>query len=198
MTSGSEKGSVAATPAPAFNRVFTLLAAALILAFFARVLTESQIKSPVADEPPHIASGLSYVSTGIFRGNPQHPPLLKELSGLSMRLDGIQWPDNPDTRHFLFGSLAPGEQPDWSIGRNLIIANGPDRVLFWARLPLILIATMLAALIYFWGRELIGDLAALCALLLFTCDPNIVAHSYTVTMDVGVTAFSVLFLCTLW
>lgn len=188
----------ASVPSPSAGRLFTVFVGTLAAIFFFHALTESQVKSPTSDEPPHIASGLSYVATGIFRGNPQHPPLLKELSGISLMLGGIRWPDSPETRHFLHGTLIPGEQAEWGIGNDIVAGNGPDRVLFWARLPFVLIASMLGVLIYLWGRQLAGELAALCAVFLNTTDPTIVAHSYTVTTDVGLAAFTVLLMFAIW
>jgi hypothetical protein len=175
-----------------------LLAAVLVVIFFVQILVESFAKSPTSDEPPHLASGLSYIATGIFRGNPQHPPLLKELSGLSLLLGGIRWPRNPQTEFFLHGNVPPGLQPDWEIGYKLIAENGPDRVLFWARLPFMLIASLLGILLYIWGRDLVGGLAALGAVFLYTTDPTIIGHSYLVTTDVGLAAFTVLLLFALW
>jgi hypothetical protein len=43
----------------------------------------------VYDEPPHIASGLFYLATGVFRANLQHPPLLKEMSALLLQRNGL-------------------------------------------------------------------------------------------------------------
>lgn len=174
------------------------LAGVLIVIFAAQIYFESRTKSPSSDEPPHIASGLAYVETGNFRGNLQHPPLLKELSGLSLRLGGVHWPRNAETEKFLRGDFRPGSQPDWAIGRKLIIDNGPDRVMFWARLPLLLIACLLAAVVYLWGRQLFGGRAALGALLLCTLDPTILGHAVFVTMDVGMAAFTALFFFALW
>jgi hypothetical protein len=176
----------------------TLVASGLIAIFFILSLSESSIKSPMSDEPPHIASGLSYVATGVFRGNPQHPPLLKELSGLSLLLGGIRWPRNAATAAFLRGDTPPGQQPEWQIGNDLIIANGPDHVMFWARLPLILVSCLLGVMLYLWGRQLFGGVAAVGAVLLFASDPTILANSFSVTMDVGLAAGSILFLLALW
>jgi hypothetical protein len=174
------------------------LACVLIVIFAAQIYFESRTKSPSSDEPPHLASGLAYVETGVFRGNLQHPPLLKELSGLSLRLGGVHWPRNPETEQFLRGAFAPGLPPEWTIGNRIIIDNGPDRVMFWARLPLLLIACLLAAVVYLWGRQMLGGLAALGALLLCTLDPAVLGHAGFVTMDVGMAAFTALFFFALW
>ncbi len=180
------------------QRRYTLLAFALATLFFIQALTESRSKSPTSDEPPHIASGLSYVTTGIFRANPQHPPLLKELSGLSLLLGGIRWPHTPETETLLDADRSKGAQPEWSIGYYLINSDGPDRVLFWARLPFLLLSSLFALVLYFFGRELVGNLAAVCAVFLYATDPTILGQSFTVTMDLGLAGFTLLFLFAIW
>jgi hypothetical protein len=166
---------------------------ALVAVFVAQSLSAARLKSPTYDEPAHIAAGLSYALTGEVRANPQHPPLLKELAGLSLRLAGVRLPDGEGTRRMLSG--AGGET---AVGNALIAGQGPDHVLFWARLPFILIAAGLGFLIAYWGRRVVGDVAALLALALFALDPTLVAHSSWVTMDVGLAAFSTLFVAALW
>ena len=149
------------------------------------------------DEPPHIASGLSYLETRVFHANLQHPPLLKELSAMFLMAAGIHWPKSPLADALIRGG-PEGDKLEWPIGVNIIHDYGADRVLFWARLPFILLGALLGWLIYWWGRELVGSAAALAALFFYAFDPTIVAHSALVTTDVGVTTFTVLFLFTLW
>ena len=173
------------------------LAAVLLAVFLAQSFFSSLQKSPVYDEPPHIASGLSYLATGVFRANLQHPPLLKEMSALFLNAAGIHWPQSDDAKALTSGA-PQGENAEWPIGNDVIASNGPDRVMFWARLPFILLAGLLGVLIYVWGRELAGNMAALGALFLYALDPTIVAHSYLVTTDVGLATFSMLFLWTVW
>jgi hypothetical protein len=173
----------------------SLAAAGLVAVFFLQSFLASLGKSPTSDEPPHIAAGLSYLRTRTFYANPQHPPLLKELSGLSLLLAGVRWPDTPETRRLAAGAI---DQPEWGIGNQIIATNGPGRVMFWARLPLILVAVLLAVGIYLFGRKIAGEAAALGALALYALDPNLVAHSYLVTTDVGCACFSLWFLFALW
>jgi Dolichyl-phosphate-mannose-protein mannosyltransferase len=167
----------------------------LILAFLFQSYSASRMKSPVMDEPTHIAAGLSYVQTGIFRLNAEHPPLLKELAGLSLRLSGVRWPRTTEA------SLALGAKndwPEWQLGNSIIEENGGDKVLFWSRLPLIIVSVLGGVLLYLFGRELVGEIAALGALLLYAFDPTIIAHSFLVTTDVGMAVFTLLFLWALW
>src|SRR5271157_209479 len=169
------------------------IAGVLLAAFLAQSFLASRIKSPTFDETAHIAAGLSYVQTGEVRANPQHPPLLKTLAGLSLLLAGVRLPDIPETRQ-----MAGGEGGENAVGRAIISQNGPNRVMFWARLPFLLLSNMLGLLIFLWGRKLAGDLAALSALFLYAFNPTILAHSYLVAMDVGLAFFTVLSLFALW
>ncbi len=171
-----------------------LVAITLLAIFAGQSFFSSRVKSPVFDEPAHIAAGMSYLETGNFTANPQHPPLLKELSALSLLVAGVKWPETSDARNLTRG----GAGLEWPVGNSIIAANGPDRVMLWARLPFVLLATLLGALIYFWGREMVGEAAALGALFLYALDPTILAHSYLVTTDVGVAAFGLLFVVALW
>src|ERR1700753_2244884 len=113
-----------------------LIAGALLAAFLVQSFTASLQKSPVFDEAPHIASGLSYLEEHVFNANPQHPPLLKEMSAAFLMMAGIHWPKGPDPDKVIRGGPA-GDKLEWPIGVEIIAFNGHDRVMFWARLPFI-------------------------------------------------------------
>ena len=70
-------------------------------------------------------------------------------------------------------------------------------MLFWARLPLILLSAMLALIVFELGRILFGNLAGLAAAFFCAFDPTVLAHSGLVTTDAGAAVFSALFLYTL-
>jgi Dolichyl-phosphate-mannose-protein mannosyltransferase/SEC-C motif len=173
------------------------VAGILVALFMAQSLSASLQKSPVFDEPPHIASGLSYLETRVFNANQQHPPLLKEMSALFLIMAGVRWPKSSRS-DALIREPDQADKVAWPIGVGIIHNNGADRVLFWARLPFILLGGLLGWLIYWWGRDLVGSVAALGALFFYAFDPTMIAHSAFVTTDVGVTAFTILFLFTLW
>ena len=174
-----------------------ICAGALLAAFFFESLFASLLKSPTFDEPNHLAAGISYLRTRVFHANLQHPPLLKELSALAAMAAGARWPDTEMARE-LIANPPENSGLEWQVGSDIIARAGPDRVLFWARLPMILVATLLGLLIYLWGRKLLGEAAALGALFLFVADPTMIAHSYLVTTDMGLAAFTVLFFLLLW
>ena len=177
------------------SRTHVLIAGALVAAFLLQTISASLQKSPVFDEPAHIAAGLSYISTRSFYANPQHPPLLKELSAISLLLAGIRWPSTALARQLTQGTDPSAE---WPVGADIIASNGADRVMFWARLPLILLGGLLGVLIFLWGCDLAGPQPALAALFLYAFDPIEIAHSSLVATDAGVGTFTVLFLFLLW
>lgn len=171
-----------------------LAAAALLLsAYLIQGVWASTRKSPAFDETGDIAAGLSYVQTGQVRANLQHPPLMKWMPGVALWLSGVRLPDSPAVRHMLDGH--GGER---AVGSELLATAGVDRVLLLARLPFLLCATLLGALLFVWGRELAGDAAGLAALLIYVLDPNVMAHGYLATMDTGLAAFAMLFFYALW
>jgi hypothetical protein len=170
-----------------------LLAGVLIAIFLAQGLLTSAIKSPVFDETGDIAAGLSYVQSSEIRANLQHPPLLKELAGAVLWLGGVRLPDSPEVRQML--ADGGGER---TAGAQLIAANGPDHTMFLVRFPFLLLAAALGVLLYLWGRQLLGEVAAVAALFLYTLDPVILGHGYLATLDVGLAAFVLLFCFLLW
>jgi hypothetical protein len=178
-------------------RRLEFLAAALILIFLVQAFLESRYKSVTSDEPPHIASGLSYLEKGVFRPNLQHPPLIKELAAVSLLLAGIRLPATAETELMLHGEFPPNAAPEWAVGNQIVTANGPDRVMTWARAPMLLVSCLMAAVLFLLARQLVGGWAALAAVFLCTMDPTILGHSYLVTNDIGLTAFVLLFLLAL-
>jgi hypothetical protein len=173
-----------------------LLVFGLLLVFFLQGFSTLGLKSPTFDEPAHIGAGFSYLKTHEFKVNLQHPPLLKEIGALPLLLIGARWPMSPDAWAEITDDPDPWVQ--WQLGMDVIFGNDSGRVLFWTRLPFLLLATLLGFLIYAWGRRLAGETAAIGALFLYAFDPTILAHGTLVTTDVGFAAFLMLFLFALY
>src|SRR3989442_7778510 len=114
---------------------YRLAACVLLSMFFLASLLASRVKSPAWDEPAHIGAGISYVQTGVIAANLQHPPLLKQLSGIALTLAGAHWPDTPEARALLRGA----SQWEWPVGIAILKAFGADPALLLARLAMILI-----------------------------------------------------------
>ena len=109
---------------------------------------------------------------------------------------GVRWPVSPSAWAALSPSAAFGFQ--WQLGNTVLVGDAPGRVLFWARVPMLLIALLLGWVLWAWGRRMLGDAAAVGALVLFALDPVLIAHGPLVTTDVGCAAFVTLSVFALW
>ena len=66
------------------NRLFWLTLPLLLALTLLHSLWATSLDGFTIDEPYHIAAGASYVRWGDFRLNPEHPPLVKLIAGLSV------------------------------------------------------------------------------------------------------------------
>lgn len=133
------------------------------------------------DELAHIPSGFGYVTELDYRLNPEHPPLIKALAALSAQL--IVRPYFPtETVHW-----REEVNSQWSQGGAFLYGfeNDADRIIFWSRLPLILLTVLFGWLFYRWTDRRFGRRVALFTLVLLTFSPTILAHGRLVTTDMG-------------
>lgn len=165
------------------NRYASLIVAGILFAFLIVSLCLARQDSLIMDEQAHIPAAYSYVAFGDMRLNPEHPPLIKDLVGLSLLALKPNFPvtDNAWTN---------GVNEQWKLGQTFLFASGndPDLIAWWSRLPIILLAVLLGWFIYRWTSELAGKIAGFGALLMYVSDPNIIAHSHYVTTDIGIAA----------
>ena len=138
-------------------------------------------KSVTFDEVTHLPSGYSYLIQHAVRYNQQHPPFIKELCALPLLLIGVRTP-------------AVFPDSEWIFGEEFLFSQDADRILFWGRLPAVLLSVGLGLLIMRWATDLWGKSAGFFALFLYAFDPTITAHSQLVTTDIGVACFSMLYL----
>ena len=171
------------------TRNSSIAAAILICAFCLQALFALPQLSATADEPVHLAAGYSYWQTRDFRLNPEHPPLAKLLAALPLLL--------------LHPSFDTSQQ-DWTtaseyaFGFRFLYTNDADQLLFWGRVPMILLAAMGAAVTFLWANDLFGRAAGLVAVSLYAFSPNLLGHGMLVTTDVPLAAFTVLTLYLFW
>jgi hypothetical protein len=134
------------------------------------------------DEGAHLPAGYTYLVTGDHRLNPEHPPLVKLLGAapllllrdVSFKADDEAW--------------AQGRQ--WELGRRFLYRwNDADRLLLWARLPMVALGAGLCAAVVLWTRLRFGLAAAVLAGLLAVLSPDVLAHGRLVTTDVAMALF---------
>lgn len=156
----------------------------LLLGGFALSLFAMTGDSAIVDEIAHIPAGYSYVRYGDFRLNPEHPPLIKDLAGLPLLLFPLKFPTD-------LPAWAADVNGQWETGWNFIYhyGNNADLILFFARLPILLLAVLFGLLLYIVTRKYFGTNAALLALVFYSLSPNFLAHNHLVTTDLGIAFF---------
>src|SRR3989344_6431101 len=157
-------------------------ALALLVIFFAVLMLSSVGDSATFDEIAHIPAGYSYLKYQDARINPEHPPLIKDLAAAPLLFLNLRFPKDP-----LFWDIANVNDRQWIAGNTLLykFGNDPDRILFWSRLPMMLLSVLFGTLIFLWARRTYGTATGLLALFFFVSSPTVIAHSRFVTTDIG-------------
>jgi hypothetical protein len=164
------------------------LVVGIILAFmFVVSALNAWWESAIFDETAHIPAGYSYLTMHDMRLNPEHPPLLKDLAAFPLLFLNLKF----DTTQNFWTTDVNGQ---WVAGHNLFwqMGNNADVLIFWARIPIILLSLIFGLFIFKWGKELAGTLGGLLALTLYAFDPNILGHNHFVTTDLGIAGFMML------
>lgn len=161
------------------------LVLALLALFLGEAVTSMRKESVTVDEMVYIAAGYHHWVTGRFDVNATNPPLMKLLAGAPLLL--LQ----PDPIALPADAGSWNEIRQWNWAREFFHHNRvpAERMLFWARLPTVVLAALLGLLVYCWSRSLYGDLAGIASLGLFALSPNVLAHARLATQDLGVSAF---------
>ncbi len=147
-------------------------------------------ESATCDEAAHLAAGFSYLTTGDFRLNPEHPPLAKALAAVPLVLAGARAPAPSAST---WDAAATDLSQEWQYGHDFLYENrggSADRILFLGRLPMIALALVLGVLIWICARDLWGERVAAIAVALWALEPNLLANGPLIATDVGVTVFT--------
>ncbi len=76
------------------NKTTNLIALALIAIMLVSAFLSYQNDSTTMDELAHIPAGYSYLSQQDFRINPEHPPLIKDLSAIPLMFLNLNFPSD--------------------------------------------------------------------------------------------------------
>jgi len=166
------------------NRLTYLVAGTMLSLMFLTAVFSILDDSLTFDETAHIVAGYSYLTQKDMRLNPEHPPLLKDLAALPLLFLDLNFPkDHPSWVQK--DNAAWWHQFEFATQFLYRAGNNPDQILFWSRLPMILLLIFLGCFLFYWTRKLFGNKAALLSLFLFSCSPTFLAHGRLVTTDVG-------------
>lgn len=176
-----------------FEKTTPLLAAALLVFFFWRIWHTANVQSNTFDEAIHMFNGVMYWQRGDLFSITQNPPLVDALVGLAVRV--VLHPALP------FDTAVWQSLNWWDISHAFLWEIGNDGLVLMAvgRFVITMLAMLLGALVYRWSGQLFHSRAAgLLTLLLFTFDPNILAHSALTTTDLGIAFFLTLAAYLVW
>lgn len=157
---------------------------ALLLLHLALGVWQMTHTSPTFDEGFYIARGWAWWRTGelMVLG---HPPLASQLAGLGPLLE----PDLPHPRE-----IAGWERQLADTFSNALlweVAPNPDRLVYLARLPFLLLSLLLGALTYTWATQRFGVAGGVLALALHALSPNLLGNAPLAATDLPVTVFFV-------
>lgn len=140
--------------------------------------------SAIIDEIAHVPSAYTYDRYGDYRLNPEHPPLIKNLAGLPLQFLDVKFGSD-------LVSWTKDVNGQWEAGWYFLyhLGNNPDVILFWSRLPIMLLALGFGAALFFLVRARWGVGVALLTLFFYALSPNFLAHSAFVTTDLGASVF---------
>lgn len=163
------------------NNIVNIAAGSLLMLMFALAFFSSWNETATFDEVAHIPAGYSYLTQKDMRLNPEHPPLMKDISALPLLFSNINFPtDTP-----VWSEKISDRQ--WDMGKIFLYraGNDADKIIRLARLPMMLLAVLFGAILFLWTKKSYGNKTGLLTLFLFTMSPTIIAHSRYVTTDVA-------------
>ncbi len=143
------------------------------------ILSSSWNDSPCFDEPEHITAGYTYVGFGIHFMNPFHPPLVKDLAGLS-----VQTILNPPALKTWWERDTARSIEELFSGEVLDV----QRLTRVARLPIIFLSSCFVAIFFLMVEQEFGRRVALMAATMLALSPTFLAHAGFVHTDVGAAA----------
>lgn len=162
-----------------YKKVLTAIVVIFLLGIMLLIMVNvSRSDSGTTDEVAHIPAGYSYINALDFRLNPEHPPLAKVLSGVPLQFLHLKG---------LYDNWSWQQINQWEAGWNLIykLGNNADQILFWSRLPIILLTLGLGLILFFWTKSLYGRKVSLFILALYSFTPEFLSHGHLVTTDIA-------------
>jgi hypothetical protein len=153
---------------------------ALVLIASIRIIATYTVFNHTSDEPAHIACGMEWLDKGVYRWEPQHPPLARVATALGPYLLGVRSQGTVDRNRF--SKFVEG---------TAILYRGHhyDLTLALARLGTLPFFWIACFVVYWWGKRCFGAAVGALAVFLFSFLPPVLAHAGLATTDMALTAF---------
>lgn len=169
-----------------FSRWWRLLLPIALIAIFVTIVLLSDLRmSQTFDEGFHLAAGYRYLQCGDFGINSEHPPLVKMVAALALRITRT-----PPPGAGVCGQEETTKDHGYFLGLTYLYKQGLDAqaVLFKGRAATVVFAVALLIFVFFYARNLFGYWTAILALLLCVSEPTLIAHAALVTTDMAASA----------
>ncbi len=155
--------------------LFVVLITALVIAAVIRSSITTSLDGFTFDEAYHIGAGMSYVQTGDFRLNPEHPPLTKLWVGTYLSLfDHTLTPFRP---------LADKVDERAFVEQDIYNNNDPDVIQTRARTAMFALNALLIAIFAAAVWRVLGPVMAAGVTAFVAIDPTVAAHLPVVMTD---------------
>ncbi len=173
------------------NKTTNIIAVILLTIMFAVSILSIKDDALTFDELAHLPAGYSYLTQKDYRLNPEHPPLVKDLAAIPLLFLDLNFPEESS-------SWQEGSQGKWwvqfNFGSEFLYRSGndADKIIFWGKIPMILLLIFLGWFLFRWARKLGSNKTALLVLTIFSFSPTFIAHGGLVTTDVAAALGAVL------
>jgi hypothetical protein len=157
-----------------------IIAVALVLLASIRIIATYTVFSHTYDEPAHIACGMEWLDKGVYKWEPQHPPLARVATALGPYLLGTRCQNTPNLK---LASMTTEGLAIFYSGHHY------DLTLTLARLGILPFFWIACLVVYWWGRRYFTPPVAVAAVFLFSFLPPVLAHAGLATTDMALTAF---------
>lgn len=161
------------------------LAAAGLLALFAGLVAAGlPHHSPTVDEFAHLPAGYYYWKTGDFSLYSRNPPLVKMIAAAPWLVLKPVW-------GYAAEDYADRGWRAWRYAAGLMNVNAGQypRLVFWGRVPIVVLAVLLGLGVWRWSRRLYGPAGGVLSLVGFCFWPDLLAHAGLATVDMGSSLF---------
>jgi hypothetical protein len=191
---GTDSSNTEAAPFPKMKRRFIefTIVGVLLLLHFSLVFTASQRKSPVFDEPVHIAGGLSYWLEKDYRINPENGNFPQRWAAIPLTFQKLKFPD--------LRQIPLVQTDEWTIAGDFLFKSGnsPENILMSSRAMITILSLLTGLAVYFYSRKIFGTGGGLLSLALYILCPEILAHAGFATSDMAATMAFTLALISIW
>ncbi len=140
-------------------------------------------ESITIDESLHIPAGISYWQARDLRLNLEHPPLLKMWATLPLMFRHV-------AADYRDAAWVGGVQDGFARGIFQQWNSDIEPLVFWARIPMVIVTLALGLTIFYMARLLAGPVGGLVSLGFFVMAPFFLAYGPLVLTDAGLAFFT--------